>query len=63
MVVAGSYSVTTFHMAFGLAFAVCPGFDLGSDPLSVAEQPVMPARGLPSTASAWHSHSWRDMDV
>lgn len=45
MVAIGSYSVATFRMVFGLAFAVYPGFGLGSDPLPVAGQPVAPARG------------------
>ena len=63
MVAIGSYSVATFRMVFGLAFAACPDFGLGSDPLPVAGQPVAPARGLPSAVAAWHSHSWRDMDV
>ncbi len=57
MVAIGSYSIATFRMVFGLAFAVYPGFGLGSDPLPVAGQPVAPARGLPSAVPAWHSHS------
>jgi len=53
-----SYSVAAFGMMFGLASAVCSGFDFGSDPLPVWGKPVMPVWCVPSAAFARHGRSW-----